>query len=110
KATGTAMFHLLTHAAFKALLFLAAGAGIHAVGSNLISVTGGLRRSMPATFAATTIGLGSLAGLPPFAGFWSKEAILAAAMDEGTGPAWLVYVAGAGTGGVPGWEGRRLWG
>jgi NADH-quinone oxidoreductase subunit L len=109
KAPGTAMFHLLTHAAFKALLFLAAGAVIHAVGSNLISVTGGLRRSMPATFAATTIGLAALAGLPPFAGFWSKEAILAAAMDEGTGPGWLVYVAGAATVALTGWYATSLW-
>jgi NADH-quinone oxidoreductase subunit L len=109
KAPGTAMFHLLTHAAFKALLFLAAGAVIHAVGSNLISVTGGLRRSMPATFAATTIGLASLAGLPPFAGFWSKEAILAAAMDEGTGTGWLVYVAGAATVALTGWYATSLW-
>jgi len=109
KAPGTAMFHLLTHAAFKALLFLAAGAVIHAVGSNLISVTGGLRRSMPATFAATTIGLAALAGLPPFSGFWSKEAILAAAMDEGTGPGWLVYVAGAATVALTGWYATSLW-
>jgi NADH-quinone oxidoreductase subunit L len=109
KAPGTAMFHLLTHAAFKALLFLAAGAVIHAVGSNLIAVTGGLRGPMPATFAATTIGLAALAGLPPFAGFWSKEAILAAALHEGTGAAWLVYLAGAATVALTGWYATSLW-
>jgi NADH-quinone oxidoreductase subunit L len=109
KAPGTAMFHLLTHAAFKALLFLAAGAVIHAVGSNLISVTGGLRGPMPATFAATTVGLAALAGLPPFAGFWSKEAVLAAALHEGTGAAWLVYLAGAATVALTGWYATKLW-
>jgi NADH-quinone oxidoreductase subunit L len=63
------LFHLLSHAAFKALLFLAAGAVIHAVGTNLMSGMGGLRRSMPVTFAVMTIGLGALAGIPPLAGF-----------------------------------------
>jgi NADH-quinone oxidoreductase subunit L len=109
KAPGTAMFHLLTHAAFKALLFLAAGAVIHAIGSNLIERAGGLRGPMRATFAATTIGLAALAGLPPFAGFWSKEAVLAAAVHEGTGAAWLVYLAGAATVAITGWYATRLW-
>jgi NADH-quinone oxidoreductase subunit L len=109
KAPGTAMFHLLTHAAFKALLFLAAGAVIHAVGSNLMDRMGGLRRLMPATFAATTVGLAALAGLPPFAGFWSKEAVLGAALHEGTAAAWLVYLAGAVTVALTGWYATRLW-
>jgi NADH-quinone oxidoreductase subunit L len=108
-APGTAMFHLLTHAAFKALLFLAAGAVIHAVGSNLISATGGLRSRMVATFGASTVGLAALAGLPPFSGFWSKEAVLAAALHEGTGAAWLVYLAGAATVALTGWYATRLW-
>jgi NADH-quinone oxidoreductase subunit L len=108
-APGTALFHLYTHAAFKALLFLAAGAVIHAVGSNLIAVTGGLRATMPATFLATTAGLAALAGLPPFAGFWSKEAVLASALHEGGGVGWLVYGAGAVTVLLTGWYAARLW-
>ncbi|WP_432980416.1 NADH-quinone oxidoreductase subunit 5 family protein [Dactylosporangium sp. CA-233914] len=78
-APSAALFHLLTHAAFKALLFLAAGSVIHAVGGNLMSEMGGLRRRMPVTFWTMTVGLGALAGVPPLAGFWSKDAILEAA-------------------------------
>src|SRR6185437_681434 len=80
-ARDAALFHLLTHAAFKALLFLAAGAVIHAVGSNLMDVMGGLRTRMPATFWSMTIGLGALVGIPPLAGFFSKESVLGAALD-----------------------------
>ncbi|SCE96713.1 NADH dehydrogenase subunit L [Micromonospora matsumotoense] len=101
-APAAALFHLLTHAAFKALLFLAAGAVIHAVGTTLLSRMGGLRRSMPVTFWCTLIGLGALAGVPPLSGFWSKDGVLAAAESaalDGTGPApawvgWLVWLAG----------------
>jgi NADH-quinone oxidoreductase subunit L len=95
-----ALFHLLTHAAFKALLFLAAGAVIHSVGTNYLSRMGGLRHTMPATFWSFVIGLGALAGLPPLAGFWSKENVLVAAAHatEGAEPvpvwtAWIVWVA-----------------
>jgi len=70
--------HLLTHGVFKALLFLGAGAVIHAVGSNEISDMGGLRRAMPQTFVVFLIGTLSLSGIPFFAGFFSKEEILAA--------------------------------
>ncbi|GAB2443411.1 hypothetical protein GCM10027187_02650 [Streptosporangium sandarakinum] len=73
-----AVFHLITHGAFKALLFLCAGAVIHAVGSNLMSAMGGLRRGLPVTFAAMTIGFAALAGLPPASGFFSKDEVLAA--------------------------------
>lgn len=59
-----ALFHLLSHAAFKALLFLAAGAVIHAVGTTLMSRMGGLRATMPVTFWCTVVGLGALAGVP----------------------------------------------
>jgi NADH-quinone oxidoreductase subunit L len=68
--------HLLTHGVFKALLFLAAGSVIHAVGSNDIFVMGGLARRMPQTFVVFLIGTLSLAGIPLFAGFFSKEEIL----------------------------------
>ncbi|MFD0823093.1 NADH-quinone oxidoreductase subunit L, partial [Micromonospora zhanjiangensis] len=96
-----ALFHLLSHAAFKALLFLAAGCVIHAVGSTLMSAMGGLRRTMPVTFWCTAIGLGALAGVPPLSGFWSKDGVLVVAQEaarHGSGPAgawvgWLVWLA-----------------
>ena len=110
-----ALFHLLTHAAFKALLFLAAGAVIHAVGTNLMSRMGGLRTHLPATFWAFVIGLGALAGLPPLAGFWSKENVLVAAAHatEGQGPApawvgWVVWLAGLLGVAITAWYATRL--
>ncbi|MEV4345450.1 NADH-quinone oxidoreductase subunit L [Actinoplanes sp. NPDC049596] len=91
-----ALFHLLTHAAFKALLFLAAGAVIHAVGTNYLSRMGGLREHMPVTFWSFVVGLGALAGVPPLAGFWSKENVLTAAAHATEGgeavPVWVAWV------------------
>jgi len=75
--------HLLTHGVFKALLFLGAGAVIHAVGSNDIYAMGGLRRTMPQTFIVFLIGTLSLAGIPVFGGFFSKEQILGAVLEGG---------------------------
>jgi NADH-quinone oxidoreductase subunit L len=74
-----AFFHLFTHAFFKALLFLGAGSIIHAVHSNNMSEMGGLRRAMPTTFWTFVIGSAALAGIPPLAGFWSKDEIIAEA-------------------------------
>jgi NADH-quinone oxidoreductase subunit L len=74
-----AFFHLFTHAFFKALLFLCAGSVIHAAGSNNMSEMGGLRKPMPITFWTFLIGAGALAGVPPLAGFWSKDELLASA-------------------------------
>jgi NADH-quinone oxidoreductase subunit L len=112
-STSAALFHLLTHAAFKALLFLAAGCVIHAVGSNLMSRMGGLRREMPVTFWSFAIGLGALAGLPPLAGFWSKEGIINAAQHpHGAAPewvGWLVWLAAlAGVAITAGYAARLL--
>jgi NADH-quinone oxidoreductase subunit L len=78
-AVGASVFQLLTHGAYKALLFLCAGAVIHAVGTNSMRALGGLRAAMPITFVTMTIGLAALVGIPPLAGFFSKEAILSAA-------------------------------
>lgn len=75
-AAGT--FHLLAHALFKALLFLAAGSVLHAVQSKKMSDMGGIRKDMKVTFAAFTVGALSLAGVFPFVGFWSKELIFEA--------------------------------
>jgi NADH-quinone oxidoreductase subunit L len=73
-----AMFHLFTHAMFKALLFLGAGAIIHAVHSNEMSHMGGLRKYMPFTHLTFLIACLAIAGIPPFSGFFSKDEILAA--------------------------------
>jgi NADH-quinone oxidoreductase subunit L len=80
---GAGFLHLLTHGVFKALLFLAAGAVIHAVGTNDIHAMGGLARRMPQTFIVFLVGTLSLAGIPFFAGFFSKEEILSAAWAGG---------------------------
>ena len=71
-----AFFHLVTHAAFKALLFLSAGSVIHGSGTQDLAEMGGLRRHMPVTFVVWIIGVGALVGVPPLAGFFSKDAVL----------------------------------
>jgi len=94
-------FHLVTHAAFKALLFLCAGAVLHSAGTALMSRLGGLRRTMPVTFAATVVGALALVGLPPVSGGFSKETVLDAALLAGRGEVpgvarwtgWLVLAA-----------------
>ena len=79
-----AMFHLMTHAFFKALLFLAAGIVIHALGGEQdIRRMGGLGRAMPFTRSAFLIGSLALVGIPPFAGFFSKDSIIAATLTRG---------------------------
>jgi NADH-quinone oxidoreductase subunit L len=111
-----AMFHLLTHAAYKSLLFLAAGAVIHVLGTNLMSEMGGLRHTMPVTFLTMSVGLGALAGVPPLAGFFSKESVLSAAEETALhgGPSaqwvgWLVFVAGLVTVAITAAYVGRLW-
>ncbi|MBM3677691.1 MAG: NADH-quinone oxidoreductase subunit L [Actinobacteria bacterium] len=94
-AYGFAMFHLVTHAFFKALLFLAAGVVIHHLdGEQDIRRMGGLRRLMPYTHAVFLIGTLALVGIPPLAGFWSKDAVLASALATGGGLGWVLYVGG----------------
>jgi NADH-quinone oxidoreductase subunit L len=79
-AYSAAIFHLMTHAFFKALLFLAAGSVIHSLGGEQdLRKMGGLWRKLPITFAVTTVGILAIAGIFPFAGFYSKDAILYAA-------------------------------
>ena len=84
-SVGGAMFHLLTHAFFKAGLFLSAGAVIHAVHTQDMRQMGGLRRALPTTFVAYSICAAALAGLPFFSGFLSKEAILSGAFAWSAG-------------------------
>jgi len=76
------MFHLFTHAFFKALLFLGAGAIIHAVHSNYMNEMGGLRKYLPITHITFLIACLAIAGIPPFAGFYSKDEILVAAFHH----------------------------
>lgn len=80
------MFHMFTHAMFKALLFLGAGALIHAVHSNDYTAMGGLRKYMPITHWTFLIGCLAIAGIPPFSGFFSKDEILSACY------AWSPYI------------------
>ena len=89
------MFHLFTHAMFKALLFLGAGALIHAVHSNDYTSMGGLRKYMPITHITFLIGCLAIAGIPPFAGFFSKDEILVAAFENSMlWGLWMTAVAG----------------
>ncbi len=91
---GAGFFHLLTHGVFKALLFLGAGAVIHAVGSNDVSAMGGLARKMPQTAIVFLVGTLSLAGVPLFAGFVSKEDVLGAVWAGGfTWPCFMLLGA-----------------
>jgi len=92
---GAGFLHLLTHGVFKALLFLAAGAVIHAVGTNDIFAMGGLGRRMPQTLIVFLVGTLSLAGIPLFAGFFSKEEVLGAVWTGGLTVPFLMLVLAA---------------
>ena len=89
------VFHLFTHAFFKALLFLGAGSVIHAVHSNNMSDMGGLRKHMPTTCWTFVVGSLALAGIFPLAGFWSKDEILATLGYEGYTTVMVIAIAGA---------------
>ncbi|GAA2145289.1 NADH-quinone oxidoreductase subunit 5 family protein [Actinomadura napierensis] len=96
-AKSAAIFHLLAHGAFKALLFLAAGCVIVTAGSNLLAHYGGLRRGMPITFWSMTAGFAALAGVPPFSGWFSKDSVIEAAQHaalhghDTTEAGWFAY-------------------
>src|SRR2546429_492084 len=95
-----AMFHLITHAFFKALLFLGSGSVIHRIRDvQDMRRMGGLRAKMPMNYWTIVIAGGALAALPPLAGFWSKDEILGSAFANGYPILWAV---GVFTGGVPG--------
>ena len=86
------MFHLFTHAMFKALLFLGAGSIIHAVHSNEMSAMGGLRKYMPITHITFLIACLAIAGIPPFSGFFSKDEILTACFQFSPTMGWIMTV------------------
>ncbi len=105
-AFSAAIFHLLTHAFFKGLLFLAAGSVIHAVsGEQDMRQMGGLRTKIPWTFWTMTIGTFAIAGIPPFAGFFSKDEILWRA-DQAS---WVYWAIGLFTAFLTSFYMFRLW-
>jgi NADH-quinone oxidoreductase subunit L len=93
-AYAAGLFHLMTHAFFKALLFMAAGSLIGAMGGEQsLEKMGGFRKAMPFTYACFIIGGLALSGIPPFSGFFSKDEILLVTGERG-GWHWILYVAG----------------
>ncbi|WEH15895.1 NADH-quinone oxidoreductase subunit L [Streptomyces sp. VNUA24] len=117
---GAAVFHLISHGAFKALLFLAAGVIIHAAGTNSLAAMsrmGHLRARVPDAFWTMTVALLALAAIPPFSGFFSKESVLGAAEHAAAGHAepvpgaagWTVLVAGVLTALLTAAYATRLW-
>ncbi|MGW5330808.1 NADH-quinone oxidoreductase subunit 5 family protein [Streptomyces sp. NPDC004014] len=117
---GAAVFHLLAHGAFKALLFLAAGVIIHAAGTNSLAAMSRmshLRDRVPDAYWTMTVALLALAAIPPFSGFFSKESVLGAAEHVATGhtaqapgaAGWLVLVAGLLTALLTAAYATRLW-
>ncbi|NYV76696.1 NADH-quinone oxidoreductase subunit L, partial [Streptomyces sp. UH6] len=113
-----AAFHLLTHGAFKALLFLTAGVLIHAAGTNSLAAMSrmrGLRTRVPDAYWTMTVALLALAAIPPFSGFFSKEAVLVAAEHAATGEGgpvaagWIVLAAGLLTALLTAAYATRLW-
>jgi NADH-quinone oxidoreductase subunit L len=117
---GAAVFHLLSHGAFKALLFLAAGVIIHAAGTNSLAAMSrmrDLRDRIPDAFWTMTVALLALAAIPPFSGFFSKESVLGAAEHVATGhtehapgaAGWIVLVTGLVTALLTAAYATRLW-
>jgi NADH-quinone oxidoreductase subunit L len=97
-AYGVAVFHVYTHAFFKACLFLGAGSVIHALGGEQdIRKMGGLARRIPVTFVTFAIATAAIAGIPPLAGFFSKDEILWFAFASGYGGSTLLWVVGSAT-------------
>ncbi|HET6627007.1 MAG TPA: NADH-quinone oxidoreductase subunit L, partial [Nocardioidaceae bacterium] len=99
-AWSAGVLHLLAHGAFKALLFLAAGSVVHAVGSTSMSAMGALRDKIPDTFITMTIGFGALAGVVPLVGFFTKDAVIGSALEAAQGGrlvwtwvAWLLFAS-----------------
>ena len=104
------IFHLMTHAFFKALLFLAAGSVIHALGGEQdMRNMGGLRKRIPITFWTMTAGVFAIAGIPPLAGFFSKDEILYQAFLRGGALGYTLWFVGLVTAGLTSFYMFRLW-
>ncbi len=109
-AYSAAIFHLVTHAFFKALLFLAAGSVIHALsGEQDMRKMGGLRKRIPVTFWTMTMGVVAIAGIPPWAGFFSKDEILYQTFASPNPLGKLLWLVGLITAGMTSFYMFRLW-
>ena len=109
-AYSAAVFHLVTHAFFKALLFLAAGSVIHALsGEQDMRVMGGLRRRIPVTYWTMTMGVFAISGIPPLAGFFSKDEILYRTFSSPNHLGILLWAVGLVTAGMTSFYMFRLW-
>jgi NADH-quinone oxidoreductase subunit L len=109
-AYSAGIFHLMTHAFFKALLFLAAGSVIHALGGEQdMRVMGGLRKKIPVTFWTMSMGVFAIAGLPPLAAFFSKDEILFDVFNSPNPLAKLLWAVGLLTAGLTSFYMFRLW-
>ena len=115
-AYAAGVLHLLAHGAFKALLFLAAGSVVHAVGTTTMSAMGGLRERLPDTFVTMTIGFAALAGVVPLVGFFTKDAVVGAAWDAARHGhlvwpwvAWALLVSAVVTAGLTVAYSLRAW-
>ena len=109
-AYSAAVFHLMTHAFFKALLFLAAGSVIHALsGEQDMRKMGGLRKRVPVTFWTMSAGVFAIAGIPPLAGFFSKDEILYRTFDAANPLHLLLWLVGLVTAGLTSFYMFRLW-
>jgi NADH-quinone oxidoreductase subunit L len=109
-AYSAAIFHLLTHAFFKALLFLAAGSVIHALsGEQDMRLMGGLRKKIPVTFWTMSMGVAAIAGIPPWAGFFSKDEILYHVFVSPNPLGKLLWFVGLVTAGMTSFYMFRLW-
>ena len=109
-AYSSGIFHLLTHAFFKALLFLSAGSVIHALsGEQDMRVMGGLRKKIPITFWTMTMAVFAISGFPPFAGFFSKDEILYQAFISPNGLGKILWFIGLFTAGLTSFYMFRLW-
>jgi NADH-quinone oxidoreductase subunit L len=109
-AAAVAILHLLTHGFFKACLFLSAGSVMHGMNDQVdMRRFGGLRQSMPVTFAAMTAGYLAIIGFPLFAGFYSKDLIIEHALDQGGLRGWLMGGTAIVVAGITGFYMTRMW-
>ncbi len=109
-AYSAGIFHLMTHAFFKALLFLSAGSVIHALsGEQDMRVMGGLRKRIPITYACMTVGVFAIAGCPLLSGFFSKDEILYQVFTSHNPIAWLLWLVGVITALLTSFYMFRLW-
>lgn len=106
-----AVFHMMNHAFFKALLFLCAGSVIHSVGTNDMRLMGGLGRKMPITSITMLVGALAIAGIPPLSGFWSKDEVLSSVYSAGSFhfTFFILWIMGVATAFLTAFYMFRMW-